>query len=154
VIDQSDYYLLISAGRYGSIHPETGLSYTEMEYDYAMEIGKPVIRLLYRDPFNELQGERIEQSGAGRRLLKRFREKISSGSLVRFWSDPSELGAETVFALRDVIRRAPATGWTKNKNSRAGVHIASKEKIQNSVGVHVGPVRDKQVETSAYMQTY
>jgi len=47
VIDQSDYYIIISAGRYGSIHPETKLSYTEMEYDYAVEIGIPIIRLLH-----------------------------------------------------------------------------------------------------------
>ncbi len=53
VIDQSDYYIIISAGRYGSIHPETGLSYTEMEYDYAVKVGKTVIRLLHKDPFNQ-----------------------------------------------------------------------------------------------------
>ncbi|MGB7319270.1 MAG: DUF4062 domain-containing protein, partial [Planktotalea sp.] len=65
VIDQSDYYILISAGRYGSIHPKTGLSYTEMEYDYAVETEKPVIRLLHKDPFNELKGESIEQTDLG-----------------------------------------------------------------------------------------
>lgn len=36
VIDDCDYYLLIIGGRYGSISPE-GISYTEMEYDYAVE---------------------------------------------------------------------------------------------------------------------
>lgn len=33
-IDNSDYYLLILAGRYGSLH-EDGIGYTELEYDYA-----------------------------------------------------------------------------------------------------------------------
>ena len=32
VIDESDYYIVIVAGRYGSISPDTGLSFTEMEY--------------------------------------------------------------------------------------------------------------------------
>jgi Domain of unknown function (DUF4062) len=35
-----DYYLLIMAERYGSIGPG-GISYTEMEYRYAIEPGGP-----------------------------------------------------------------------------------------------------------------
>jgi hypothetical protein len=34
---------VIIAGKYGSIHPDAGQSYTEMEYRYALDIGKPVI---------------------------------------------------------------------------------------------------------------
>jgi Domain of unknown function (DUF4062) len=34
VIEESDYYVVIVAGHYGSLSPN-GLSYTEMEYDYA-----------------------------------------------------------------------------------------------------------------------
>src|SRR5688572_21788241 len=41
VIDDCDYYVVILGGRYGSLGPE-GLSYTEMEYRYAIEKGKPV----------------------------------------------------------------------------------------------------------------
>jgi hypothetical protein len=40
-IDASDIYILITAGRYGSIHPKTKLSYTEMEYDYAVAQKNP-----------------------------------------------------------------------------------------------------------------
>lgn len=40
VIDDSDYYIVIIAGRYGSVGPE-GYSYTEMEYRYALETKKP-----------------------------------------------------------------------------------------------------------------
>ncbi len=111
IIDQSDYYIIISAGRYGSIHPETGLSYTEMEYDYAVEVGKPVIRLLHKDPFNQLKGEYIEKTAKGRRLLDKFRDKQMSGTLVGFWENPRELMAETLFALQDIQRRKPAIGW-------------------------------------------
>ncbi|WP_226914286.1 MULTISPECIES: DUF4062 domain-containing protein, partial [Psychrobacter] len=42
VIDDSDYYLLIIGGRYGSLSNE-GISYTEMEYDYAISQGVKVI---------------------------------------------------------------------------------------------------------------
>ncbi len=35
-IDESDVYMLILGGRYGSLDPKTALSYTELEYDYAV----------------------------------------------------------------------------------------------------------------------
>src|SRR5574341_861812 len=46
VIDGSDYYTLIIGGRYGSLD-DTGISYTEKEYDYAVSSKKPVIPLLH-----------------------------------------------------------------------------------------------------------
>src|SRR4026207_2413755 len=49
VIDDCDYYVVIVAGRYVSLGPN-GHSYTEMEYRYATECGKPVIGFIHRDP--------------------------------------------------------------------------------------------------------
>ena len=42
VIDDSDYYLLIIGGRYGSLS-DKGINYTEMEYDYAIGKGIKVV---------------------------------------------------------------------------------------------------------------
>lgn len=39
VIDSSDYYLVVVGGKYGSVDPATELSFTEKEYDYAVEQG-------------------------------------------------------------------------------------------------------------------
>jgi hypothetical protein len=49
VIDDCDYYLLIIGGRYGSTTAD-GISYTEREYDYAIERGLKVIALLHGSP--------------------------------------------------------------------------------------------------------
>ena len=38
-IKESDIYLLILGGRYGSVEPISGLSYSEIEYDFAVESG-------------------------------------------------------------------------------------------------------------------
>ena len=40
-IDESDIYMLILGSRYGSIEPKSGLSYTEVEYYYAVDSGMP-----------------------------------------------------------------------------------------------------------------
>lgn len=117
VISESDYYLIISAGKYGSIHPETGLSFTEMEYDFAMEIGKPSIRLLHKNPFDALPGSVLEKTDDGRRKLEAFREKLTKARLVNFWSDPKELGQQTILALLDVKKRNPTQGWVRGNNA-------------------------------------
>lgn len=44
VIDDCDYYILIIGGRYGSVGPD-GISYTQMEFEYALKTGKPIIHL-------------------------------------------------------------------------------------------------------------
>ena len=55
VIDDSDYYVLIIGGRYGSLD-ETGIGYTEKEYNYAVESNKPVIPFLHKNPDNLPRG--------------------------------------------------------------------------------------------------
>jgi Domain of unknown function (DUF4062) len=48
IIDKCDYYILIIAGRYGSVD-ETGVSYTEKAYDYAVGKGITVLAFINND---------------------------------------------------------------------------------------------------------
>src|SRR5580658_4617871 len=41
-IDDSDVFMLILGGRYGSIDPKSKKSYIELEYDYATKSKKPL----------------------------------------------------------------------------------------------------------------
>ncbi len=50
-IDESDVYMLILGGRYGSIEEESGLSYTELEYIYALSKNMPVFAIILDDSF-------------------------------------------------------------------------------------------------------
>jgi hypothetical protein len=58
VIDDSDYYLLVVGGRYGSINQE-GISYTEMEFDYATAKKKPILAFLHAERTAFLWEKRI-----------------------------------------------------------------------------------------------
>lgn len=49
IIDESDYYILIIGGRYGSITAD-GISYTEKEYDYAVSKRKHVLAFIHNNP--------------------------------------------------------------------------------------------------------
>jgi hypothetical protein len=46
-IDESDYYVVLIAHRYGSV--VDGLSYTEKEYDYAVQQGVPTLGFIISD---------------------------------------------------------------------------------------------------------
>ena len=78
VIDDGDYYLLIIGGRYGSVD-ETGVSYTEQEYDYAVARGLRVIALLHENP-DEIALGKSEKDPAARESWKssgtRYRKDV------------------------------------------------------------------------------
>src|SRR5579871_2764236 len=50
-IDDSDLFMLIVGGRYGSVEESTGKSYTQLEYEYALERGKPVFAAVITEEF-------------------------------------------------------------------------------------------------------
>ncbi|WP_458123366.1 DUF4062 domain-containing protein [Paenibacillus sp. Z3-2] len=110
VIDDSDYYILVLGGRYGSIGP-TGISYTEMEYRYALEIGKPIISFIHKNP-QELPANRTEAEKEGREKLADFRA-LSQEKLVRYWTNPSDLGSVVSRSLTKLIKSNPAVGWVR-----------------------------------------
>src|SRR5690349_9339584 len=96
-IDSSDYYVVIIAGKYGSVATD-GVGFTEKEYDYAVKKKKPIIGFLVKD-LNELRGVQLESSQDRREKLERFRSKVSRGRLVKFFSTAAELKGEVSQAL-------------------------------------------------------
>jgi hypothetical protein len=111
VIDDCDYYILILGGRYGSLTDE-GISYTEKEYDYAVEQGLPVLGFLHENP-NEIPVSRSEINPETREKLAQFRSKVASGRLVRFWRSADSLPGLVALSLNKTIKTYPRNGWLK-----------------------------------------
>ena len=111
IIDNSDYYVLIIAGRYGSLALD-GISYTEKEFDYAVQQGIPILALLHSNP-DIIPLERSEKSELNREKLQRFREKASTGRVIREWETGEQLKNEVGRALRNAFKYNPRTGWIR-----------------------------------------
>lgn len=111
VIDDSDYYLLIIGGRYGSLS-ETGISYTEMEFDYAIEQGIKVIVLVHASP-EKLAVEKVEMNSEAQEKLQAFKIKATTDRLVKYWSDAKELPGLVALSLPKTIKTYPAVGWVR-----------------------------------------
>lgn len=110
VIDDCDYYVLIMAGRYGSIGLD-GISYTEMEYRYALSIGKPTIAFLHRNP-GMISADKTESSSEGKEKLRAFRSEVEK-KLCKQWDTPQELGSVVSRSLIQLIKSTPAVGWVR-----------------------------------------
>lgn len=110
VIDDCDYYIVILGGRYGSIGPD-GHSYTEMEYRYAVDSGKPVIAFVHKNP-GSLPANKCEDSDAGKAGLEGFRDLVQQ-KVCRFWDSPADLGSQVSRSLIKLIRSNPAVGWVR-----------------------------------------
>lgn len=111
VIDDCDYYILIVGGRYGSLS-EDGISYTEKEFDYAKMKGIPILAFLHSD-LESIPIGKSEKEPEMRYKLKGFRDKVSTGRLIKFWKTPEELVGLVATSLSLTIMQCPAVGWVR-----------------------------------------
>ncbi|PQO43472.1 DUF4062 domain-containing protein [Blastopirellula marina] len=125
VIDDCDYYVVVVKGRYGSTHPKTGISYTEMEYDYALETGKPIIGFIHSEP-EKLPQDECEQDAEGRAKLDLFRAKVQ-GKPVKYWKSPAELGGVASRSLTQLIKNKPAVGWVRADQAVSASEITTRD---------------------------
>lgn len=111
LIRECDYYVLIVAGRYGSIEEESGKSYTQKEFEYAIEQGVPVISFVHKRP-DSLPAAKYEQDSLKRDKLEEFRTCIKK-KLCKFWDNADVLSSQVVLSLTSLIKSHPRTGWIK-----------------------------------------
>lgn len=112
VIDDCDYYLLIIGGRYGSIS-DIGLSYTELEYQYAVEKKKPILAFLHADA-NKLKLKNVDTDTEKFEKLELFRTTIKSGRIVEFWTSIENLESKALVALANAFNEQPQVGWRRD----------------------------------------
>ncbi len=111
IIDDCDYYVLIIGGRYGSIS-EDGLSYTEKEYNYAIEKDIKVIAFIHANPDAITLGK-SEKDELLREKLENFKKIVSRNRLVKFWNNAEQLPGLVALSLSKTIKTYPAVGWIR-----------------------------------------
>jgi len=113
VIDESDYYILIIGGRYGTImKDDKGISYTEMEYEYAAEQGIPILVFTHTHP-DDLDNKDPENKDK----LDKFRRRVIVEREPGRWETAEKLALEVMRSLRAAPDRP---GWVRaGKNDSA-----------------------------------
>jgi hypothetical protein len=126
VIDECDYYLLVIAGKYGSTNEESGVSFTEREYDYATSKGKPVMAFVHAEP-TKLPAERFETDNAKREKLEGFRAKVQKAKHVKYWRSAEDLAGKVALSYSQFVQQYPSIGWIRADK------LASQEVLQEVV---------------------
>lgn len=114
-IDESDVYMLILGGRYGSTESTTGISYTELEYDYAVETNKPLFAVVITDPALE---KKVQVGGTAflekenTKELKQFRQKVLS-NISSFFEDEKDIRLSVHESLSDFASSRELKGWVQ-----------------------------------------
>lgn len=116
-IDDSDVYMLILGGRYGSVDPKTSLSYTELEYDYALSKEKPIFAVVVTefalDAKVKAEGKDVIETEYPKEL-KFFREKVLS-RISSFFSDSKDIKLAVHETMADYAKRLDFTGWVSGR---------------------------------------
>lgn len=114
-IDESDVYLLIVGGRYGSIDQGAGKSYTHMEFDYAVEKMKPLFSLVLKKEFID---EKVKANGTdfietinGQKLID-FKAEVTS-NMVEFVEDIKDIQISVGNKLSELSYNSSLIGWVR-----------------------------------------
>lgn len=112
-IESSDYYVVIVGHRYGST-VKGGKSYTQKEYEYAKEIGIPVMAFIISDDApviiknTEIDLEKLKK-------LNDFKEELKK-KYCAFWRNADDFGIQLLQAITNMIRNKPRVGWIRADN--------------------------------------
>lgn len=112
VIDECDYYILIIAGRYGTVG-KNGKSFTEMEYRYAIKKKIPIVTFIHSD-ISKISFDKSEDKEENRIKLNEFIQYASKGKLVKHWNGKEDLAGKVSRTMISVIKRHPAIGWVRS----------------------------------------
>jgi Domain of unknown function (DUF4062) len=126
-IEQSDCFLLILGGRYGSLEPKSRKGYIQLEYEHALEKGKPFFALVIReDAFrlkvNEQGIDVVDERGNPEKYKKFF--KTVTSKHCDFWNDRKDIQLSIMHKLPEWSEREDLVGWVRG-NEAVGPQVAN-----------------------------
>ncbi len=147
VIDLCDYYILILGRRYGSVSEKTGISYTEMEYNYAIDKEIPVLVFALDDSV-ERDSEKIENDDIKKGKLAEFKSKAMRNRLASVWKDQADLMGKVAIAIMQAKIEIKRPGWHRGNNIeierlQKQIKYLEEEKENLQKQISFGSIREK-----------
>lgn len=110
-LDKCDYFIMISAGVYGSLK-DGKISFTEAEYNYACEIGVPAMPFLRKD-LSKLDPSKLERDDSNRAKLNALRDRCQNHALCRMWDTTDELARNVLKSIHHAQAEFKRPGWVR-----------------------------------------
>lgn len=130
IIDNCDYYVVIVAGRYGSIAPD-GLSYTEKEYNYALSKGIRVLAFIRNE--SDIPADKRDIDKVKIEKLAAFKSKLTAGRVVKMWSHLQDLASNVIISLTKEKVTCPAIGWVRANQALSNESLIELNELRKEV---------------------
>lgn len=115
-IDRSDMFMLILGGRYGSVDADSGKSYIQLEYEYAVATNKPFFALyLTEDAIEKKTRGPLGLAAVERNdtiKLNKFRTTVK-GRLCSEMEDLKDIRIQIPKAIREIADTNKLDGWIR-----------------------------------------
>lgn len=144
-IKQSDIYMLILGPRYGAIEPESQKSYTQLEYELAIEQGIPIFSVIISDSHLK---ERMSEYASDENELKNREKYFTFSKLVKnrmceFFSDCKDIKIAIFKSIKEIEYTQPLKGWV------SGDFVSSIEAVSTERDLLMDEVRNLKNELEA-----
>lgn len=152
-IKESDAYILIAGGCYGTINPfdEKERSYTHLEYDYARQIKKPIRIIRLSNNYLKMKqgkGDYTEEDLNNSNLIQ-FRKNLPLGNNVDSVSEIKSV-AKTLLGSLSYLEEKDVCGWVKSldvapliKLHPNNISLARSKSIQGEYYLYYYSVQNK-----------
>lgn len=118
-IDESDVYMLILGGRYGSIESKSGKSYTQLEYEYAISKNIPIFSVVLSESFLTEKINILKLSDVMEQKVpdkyQTFKLLVMS-KIVRMVDDCKDIKISIHSTLNEFTNTYNLIGWIRNDN--------------------------------------
>ena len=135
-IDESDAFVLLLGGRYGSIEPTSGRGYVELEYDYALQNKKPLFALVVSKEHHDRRvrefGLRVDEREQPEKYNE-FRTTVTR-RLCRFWNDKKDIKGAILQTLPELALKHDLTGWVRRDASTQPQLLYDFKQVSGSFG--------------------
>ncbi len=115
-IDESDVYMLILGGRYGSIEEKSGKSYTQLEYEYALSKNIPVFAVVLSESFLTQKITSLGLNNATEQIApnkyKKFKTLVMS-KIIREVDDCKDIKITILSTLNTFLNDYDLVGWIR-----------------------------------------
>lgn len=133
-IDESDVYMLILGGRYGSVENESGLSYTELEYKYAISKNMPVFAVVLDDSFLFTKAASKGKDAIFEKdNIKKFDDfkLLVKSNIVKFASNIEQINSVVHSHLNELLNDEDYTliGWIRANHIDDNYNLMSNESL-------------------------
>lgn len=120
-IKESDIYVLLLGGRYGSIDPISGKSYTQWEYEKAGELGKPRFSLVLTEDYinQKVADQKIKATDLEINMKEygEFKKEVLT-RIVSHVNNIDQIESEILKSIHSTIKKHVniLQGWIKGNN--------------------------------------